>query len=102
MNKLAHMGRAHQLCMEGYQVLFRDTFSTIWSAPNYCHRLEMVFIHILFGSKLPSRFGNLAAVMSVDERLEVTSIVIMIHWNSNSLLCSALTRFSRKQNLLHQ
>lgn len=49
------MSRAHQLCMEGYQVLFRDSFSTIWSAPNYCHR-----------------FGNLAAVMSVDDRLERT------------------------------
>ena len=38
LNKLCHMSRAHQLCMEGYQVLFRDTFSTVWSAPNYCHR----------------------------------------------------------------
>ncbi|ETK95386.1 hypothetical protein F441_01732 [Phytophthora nicotianae CJ01A1] len=55
MNKLAHMARAHQLCMEGYQVLFRDTFSTVWSAPNYCHR-----------------FGNLAAVMAVDDHLDRT------------------------------
>ncbi|KAF4325302.1 hypothetical protein BBO99_00000377 [Phytophthora kernoviae] len=54
-NKLAHMSRAHQLCMEGYQVLFRETFSTVWSAPNYCHR-----------------FGNLAAVMVVDDNLERT------------------------------
>lgn len=57
VNKLAHMSRAHQLCMEGYQVLFRETFSTVWSAPNYCHR-----------------FGNLAAVMAVDEGLQVSSI----------------------------
>ncbi|RLN47707.1 hypothetical protein BBJ29_000569 [Phytophthora kernoviae] len=56
-NKLAHMSRAHQLCMEGYQVLFRETFSTVWSAPNYCHR-----------------FGNLAAVMAVDDNLEVRYI----------------------------
>ncbi|CCI49006.1 unnamed protein product [Albugo candida] len=53
MNGLRHMSRAHQLCMEGYQVLFRATFSTVWSAPNYCHR-----------------FGNLAAVMKVDENLQ--------------------------------
>ncbi|KAJ0396478.1 hypothetical protein P43SY_004320 [Pythium insidiosum] len=53
LNKLAHMSRAHQLCMEGYQVLFRERFSTVWSAPNYCHR-----------------FGNLAAVMAVDDHLE--------------------------------
>uniref|UniRef100_M4C5P3 Serine/threonine-protein phosphatase n=1 Tax=Hyaloperonospora arabidopsidis (strain Emoy2) TaxID=559515 RepID=M4C5P3_HYAAE len=54
-NKLMHMARAHQLCMEGFQVLFRETFSTVWSAPNYCHR-----------------FGNLAAVMAVDDHLERT------------------------------
>jgi serine/threonine-protein phosphatase PPG1 len=53
MNGLLHMSRAHQLCMEGYQVLFRDQFSTVWSAPNYCHR-----------------FGNFAAVMAVDESLQ--------------------------------
>ena len=46
------MSRAHQLCMEGFQVLFREHFSTVWSAPNYCHR-----------------FGNMAAVMQVDEHL---------------------------------
>ncbi|KDO33059.1 hypothetical protein SPRG_01874 [Saprolegnia parasitica CBS 223.65] len=55
INDLQHISRAHQLCMEGYQVLFRDTFSTIWSAPNYCYR-----------------FGNLASVMCVDDNLERT------------------------------
>lgn len=54
LNKLNHISRAHQLCMEGYQELFRNSFSTVWSAPNYCHR-----------------FGNLAAVMAVDENLQV-------------------------------
>lgn len=48
-NKLKHISRAHQLCMEGYQILFRGTLSTIWSAPNYCYR-----------------FGNLASVMALD------------------------------------
>ena len=51
-NALVHISRAHQLCMEGYQTLFRDTLSTVWSAPNYCFR-----------------FGNLASVMVVDENL---------------------------------
>jgi hypothetical protein len=54
LNKLDHMSRAHQLCMDGFQVLFREQFSTVWSAPNYCHR-----------------FGNLAAIMAVDDHLDV-------------------------------
>ncbi|KAL3900637.1 MAG: hypothetical protein SGCHY_001200 [Lobulomycetales sp.] len=35
MNGLNHLCRAHQLCMDGYQVLFDDKLSTVWSAPNY-------------------------------------------------------------------
>jgi serine/threonine-protein phosphatase PPG1 len=29
-NELYHIMRAHQLCMEGYQVVFEDTLSTVW------------------------------------------------------------------------
>lgn len=38
LNNLSHISRAHQLCMEGYQLLYDDKLSTIWSAPNYCYR----------------------------------------------------------------
>jgi hypothetical protein len=38
MNGLAHVLRAHQLCMEGYASLFDRHLSTVWSAPNYCYR----------------------------------------------------------------
>ena len=44
--------RAHQLCMEGYQILFNGMFCTIWSAPNYCYRFE-----------------NLASILEIDEHL---------------------------------
>eukprot|EP00761_Pharyngomonas_kirbyi_P008892 gb/GECH01008904.1/.p1 GENE.gb/GECH01008904.1/~~gb/GECH01008904.1/.p1 ORF type:complete len:319 (+),score=49.89 gb/GECH01008904.1/:1-957(+) len=51
-NDIDHVIRSHQLCMEGYQILFDDTFSTVWSAPNYCYRC-----------------GNVAAVVEIDSRL---------------------------------
>jgi len=37
-NSMAHILRAHQLCMEGFSVLFDNHLSTVWSAPNYCYR----------------------------------------------------------------
>mmetsp|Transcript_8175 Transcript_8175/g.19342 ORF Transcript_8175/g.19342 Transcript_8175/m.19342 type:complete len:312 (+) Transcript_8175:213-1148(+) len=53
INALLHVLRAHQLCMEGYQVMFDNTLSTVWSAPNYCYRC-----------------GNMACVLEVDETLD--------------------------------
>ncbi|KAJ6081165.1 hypothetical protein N7499_006039 [Penicillium canescens] len=38
------------LCQEGYQVLYDDKLSTVWSAPNYCYRC-----------------GNLASVLEVSD-----------------------------------
>jgi serine/threonine-protein phosphatase PPG1 len=49
-NSVTHIVRAHQLCTDGYQVLFKDALSTVWSAPNYCYRC-----------------GNVAAIMEVAE-----------------------------------
>lgn len=49
-NKISHILRAHQLCNEGYEVLFGDRLSTVWSAPNYCYRC-----------------ANLASVLEIDE-----------------------------------
>lgn len=50
LNSISHIIRAHQLCNDGFQVLFKDCFSTVWSAPNYCYR-----------------FGNKAAILMIDE-----------------------------------
>ena len=49
-NKLEHILRAHQLCMDGYQTLFDGTLSTVWSAPNY-----------------QARAGNLAAILEISD-----------------------------------
>lgn len=50
VNSMSHILRAHQLCQEGYQVLYDDKLSTVWSAPNYCYRC-----------------GNLASVLEVSD-----------------------------------
>lgn len=50
VNNMSHILRAHQLCQEGYQVLYDDRLSTVWSAPNYCYRC-----------------GNLASVLEVSD-----------------------------------
>lgn len=49
-NDMKCVFRAHQLCKDGYQVLFKGKLVTIWSAPNYCHRYE-----------------NLASICELDE-----------------------------------
>jgi len=49
-NKLNHIVRSHQLCMDGYQVLFSYELATIWSAPNYGYRCS-----------------NVAAIMEIDQ-----------------------------------
>lgn len=53
INALGHICRAHQICMEGYQIFFDDTLSTVWSAPNYCYRA-----------------GNLASILEIGPALE--------------------------------
>lgn len=50
VNNMNHILRAHQLCQEGYQVLYDDRLSTVWSAPNYCYRC-----------------GNMASVLEVSD-----------------------------------
>ncbi|KAJ3124315.1 putative serine/threonine protein phosphatase, partial [Irineochytrium annulatum] len=53
VNGLGHVCRAHQLCMEGYQIFYDDLLSTVWSAPNYCYRA-----------------GNLASVLEIGAGME--------------------------------
>jgi len=53
VNGMNHILRAHQLCQEGFQVLYDDQLSTVWSAPNYCYRC-----------------GNMASVLEVGEKGE--------------------------------
>jgi serine/threonine-protein phosphatase PPG1 len=52
LNNVIHICRAHQLCMAGYNVIFDDTLSTVWSAPNYGYTA-----------------GNRASVLEIDTKL---------------------------------
>jgi serine/threonine-protein phosphatase 4 catalytic subunit len=40
-NNIDNIVRAHQLIMEGYKLHFDSKVITIWSAPNYCYRLDV-------------------------------------------------------------
>ncbi|GKT32830.1 Serine/threonine-protein phosphatase PP-X isozyme 2 [Aduncisulcus paluster] len=38
VNNFAHILRAHQMCKDGFEIMFEDRLSTVWSAPNYMYR----------------------------------------------------------------
>ena len=60
VNSMSHILRAHQLCQEGYQVLYDDRLSTVWSAPNYCYRCGNM-ASVLEVSSSGERFFNVFA-----------------------------------------
>lgn len=73
-NNYSHIIRAHQLCNEGFQILFNETFSTVWSAPNYCFR-----------------FHNQASILLVDEHLNKEFVVFSeapenVHYENSKVL----------------
>ncbi|GAB5357360.1 hypothetical protein AAMO2058_000368000 [Amorphochlora amoebiformis] len=47
-NKLEFVVRSHQLCNDGFEILFDRKLLTVWSAPNYCYR-----------------FGNKASILTI-------------------------------------
>jgi len=65
-NGLNMIARAHQLVMEGYKEMFDKSIVTVWSAPNYCYRC-----------------GNVAAIMQVDDKLEVNYLTFQAATQDN-------------------
>ena len=41
VNKLQHIVRSRQLCLDGYQELW-ELLTTVWSAPNFCNYCKNV------------------------------------------------------------
>ena len=66
VNNVKNLIRAHQLCMEGYQVIFQEKMVTVWSAPNYLYRVGLLQNLFLINSIL----GNMASILEIDENLE--------------------------------
>ncbi|VVT44929.1 uncharacterized protein SAPINGB_P000581 [Magnusiomyces paraingens] len=58
VNGLSLVARAHQLVMEGFQWSQENQVITIFSAPNYCYRC-----------------GNQAAIMEIDDRMELRHLI---------------------------
>eukprot|EP00842_Homolaphlyctis_polyrhiza_P006262 jgi/Hompol1/6637/HPOL_003939-RA len=67
INSLSHICRAHQLCMEGYEIFFDDMISTVWSAPNYCYRVGNMASVLELGPSL-ERFFNVFQACPEDQR----------------------------------
>ncbi|KAI1143121.1 serine/threonine-protein phosphatase PP2A catalytic subunit [Hypoxylon sp. FL0543] len=71
VNGMNHILRAHQLCQEGFQVLYDDHLSTVWSAPNYCYRCGNM-ASVLEVSDAGERFFNVfAAAPENDQHKEI-------------------------------
>lgn len=65
--------------MQGFQIMFDNQLSTVWSAPNYCYRCDCqaspptlrTACSLLTSPHTPlSRCGNLASTLEIDEQLE--------------------------------
>eukprot|EP01111_Echinosteliopsis_oligospora_P013687 TRINITY_DN4973_c0_g1_i1.p1 TRINITY_DN4973_c0_g1~~TRINITY_DN4973_c0_g1_i1.p1 ORF type:complete len:325 (+),score=63.90 TRINITY_DN4973_c0_g1_i1:165-1139(+) len=53
INKIDHIVRSNQLCMDGYQIICNGKLSTIFSAPNFCYRC-----------------GNVGCILEIDQNLK--------------------------------
>lgn len=73
LNDMQHILRAHQLCMEGYQVLFDDRLSTVWSAPNYCYRCGNLASILEVSGGGSRRYFNVFSAAPEDSRLDAAA-----------------------------
>lgn len=68
-NGLETIYRAHQLCMEGYQICLGGLVVTVWSAPNYLYRFQNKAACLEIGEDSTQRF-NIYTAAPESERLK--------------------------------
>ncbi|KAL0241036.1 hypothetical protein GEMRC1_006272 [Eukaryota sp. GEM-RC1] len=76
-NNLQHVVRAHQLCPNGFMLMFEDTLSTVWSAPNYMGRCNNVASVLEITDDLDFVFNEFDAAPNEDD----TSRRMVIDWD---------------------
>jgi len=57
-NKLDSIVRSHQLCIDGYQVIWDSKLTTLWSAPNYVYTCGNVGTMLEIGEDLDRNYNT--------------------------------------------
>lgn len=67
--------RAHQLVQEGYKWHFNKQLVTVWSAPNYCYRMNNEASILKINSALEQRFIVFSASENNKKNVNYTNLL---------------------------
>ncbi len=67
--------RAHQLVHEGYKFWFDEKLVTVWSAPNYCYRMNNVASLMVIKENMDKAFMIFNAVEDSGKSINPKNII---------------------------